>query len=98
MGKPRGTFTREFKVQAVKLVTQQGHRFAEAAANLRIAESLLRIGKQNLDAQGDQAFPGRGNLPAPQEELRLLRAENKRLQMEREMLKTATAFSAKQSL
>jgi transposase len=97
MGKPRRSFTREFKVEAVKLVTEQGRSFAEAAANLGIAESLLRKWKTDLDGQGDQAFPGKGNLPAPEEELRRLRAENKRLQMERDILKKATAFFAKES-
>ena len=98
MGKPRRTFTREFKVEAVKLVTEQGCSFAEAAANLGIAEILLRNWKKNLDTQGDQAFPGKGNLPALEEENRRLRAENKRLQMERDILKKATAFFAKESL
>jgi len=98
MGKPRRTFSREFKVEAVKLVTEQGRSFAEAAANLGIADNLLRTWKQTLDAEGEQAFPGRGNLPALEEELRRLRAENKRLQMERDILKKATAFFAKESL
>ena len=43
------------------------------------------------------AFPGQGNLPALEEELRRLRAENKRLQMERDILKKATAFFARES-
>jgi transposase len=98
MGKPRRTFTREFKVEALKLITEQGRSFAEAAANLGIAEGLLRKWKKDLDAQGDQAFPGKGNLPALEEELRCLRAENKRLQVERDILKKATAFFAKESL
>ena len=97
-GKPRRTFTREFKVEAVKLVTEQGRSFAEAAANLGIAENLLRKWNKDLDAEGDQAFPGKGNLPALEDELRRLRAENKRLQMERDILKKATAFFAKESL
>jgi transposase len=98
MGKPRRTFAREFKVEVVKLVTEQGRSFAEAAANLGVAESLLRKWKKDLGAQGDRAFPGKGNLPALEEELRRLRAENKRLQMERDILKKATAFFAKESL
>jgi len=98
MGKPRRTFTREFKVEAIKLVTEQGRSFAEAAANLGIAENLLRKWKKNLDAAGGHAFPGKGNLPALEEELRRLHAENKRLQMERDILKKATAFFAKESL
>jgi transposase len=83
MGKPRRTFTRAFKVEAVKLVTEQGRSFAEATANLGIAASLLRKWSKDLDAQGDQAFPGKGHLPALEEELRRLRAENKRLQKKR---------------
>jgi transposase InsO family protein len=58
MGKPRRSFTREFKVEAVQRVTEQARSFAEAAANLGIAESLLRKWKQNLDAEGDQALSG----------------------------------------
>ena len=46
---------------------------------------------------GDNAFPGNGNPPALEEELRRLRAENKRLTMERDILKKATAFFARES-
>jgi transposase len=98
MGKPRRLFTREFKVEAVKLVTEQGRSFAEAAANLGIAENLLRKWKKAIEGEGNQAFPGKGTLPTLEEELRRLRAENKRLQMERDILKKATAFFAKESL
>jgi transposase len=51
-----------------------------------------------LEKQPDQAFPGHGNLPAVEAELRHLRAENKRLQMERDILKKATAFFAREAL
>jgi transposase len=63
MGKPRRSIARGFKIEAVKLVTEQGRSFAEAAANLGIAESLLRKWKKDLVDQGDQAFPAKGNLP-----------------------------------
>ena len=53
---------------------------------------------QAFEQQGEQAFPGQGNLPAVEEELRRLRAENKRLLMERDILKKATAFFAKEAL
>jgi transposase len=58
---------------------------------------LLRKWKQNLDAEGGPAFPGKGNLPALEEELRRLRAKNQRLQTERDILSKATAFFAKES-
>src|SRR5688500_4920150 len=75
--------TREFKVEAGKLVTEKGYSVAEAARSLGIGETLLRSWKQAREEQGEQAFPGKGNLPAIEEEVRQLRAENKRLQMER---------------
>jgi transposase-like protein len=50
-------------------------------------ETLLRSWKQTLETQGDQAFPGHGKLPPFEEELRHLRAENKRLRAERDILK-----------
>ena len=58
----------------------------------------LRRWKRELESDGNQAFPGKGNLSAEkQEELDRLRKENKRLRMEREILKKATAFFAKES-
>jgi transposase len=94
MARARRTYSRDFKLAAVKLVTVQGYSIAEAARSLGIGESLLRLWKQKLAAGGDQAFPGHGRLPPLEEEVRRLRAENKRLQMERDILKKATAFFA----
>ena len=98
MAKARRTYTREFKVEAVKLVTEQGYSVAEAARSLGIHETLLRSWKQALHDKGDQAFPGQGKLPAVEDELRRLRAENKRLLAERDILKKAAAFFAKEAL
>ena len=98
MAKTRRTYTPEFKAEAVKLVTEQGYSVAEAARSLGVHETLLRSWKQALQDQGDHAFPGQGNPPAVQEELRRLRAENKRLQAERDILKKAAAFFAKEAL
>ena len=98
MAKKRRTYTPEFKTEAVKLVTAQGYSVAEAARSLGIHETLLRSWKQALQDKGDQAFPGQGKLPAIEEELRRLRAENKRLLAERDILKKAAAFFAKEAL
>jgi transposase len=98
MARQRRSYTSEFKVEAVKLVTEKGYSVAEAARSLGIGENLLRNWKLALQEQGDQAFPGKGKLTAIEEELRQLRAENKRLQMERDILKKATAFFAKEVL
>ena len=98
MARQRRTYANEFKVEAVKLVTEQGYSVAAAARSLDISENLLRSWKTSFQAQGDQAFPGNGRLPAHEEELRRLRAEVKRLLMEREILKKAAAFFAREAM
>src|SRR3954465_1464961 len=98
MARKRRTYTPEFKAEAVKLVTEQGYSVAEAARSLGIHETLLRSWKQTLEAKGPDAFPGLGQPPALEEELRRLRAENKRLLAERDILKKAAAFFAKEAL
>src|SRR5437588_12419506 len=97
MARTRRTYTPEFKAEAVKLVTAQGYSVAEAARSLGLNENLIRSWKQALEAKGEQAFPGHGKLPAVEEELRRLRAENKRLQAERDILKKATALFAREA-
>jgi transposase len=97
MPKTRRTFTPEFKAEAVKLVTEQGRSFVAAAHDLDIGESTLRSWRQAIATSGPQAFPGRGNSPALEEESRRLRVENKRLMMERDILKKATAFFVRES-
>ena len=97
MARPRRTYTAEFKAEAVKLVTEQGYSVAEAARSLGLHQTLLRSWKLALQAKGDEAFPGQGKLPPIEEELRRLRAENKRLQAERDILKKATAFFAREA-
>jgi transposase len=94
MARSRRTYTREFKLAAVRLISVQGYSLAEAARNLGINDNLLRTWRDKLEAESDQAFPGHGQLPPLEEEVRRLRAENKRLQMERDILKKATAFFA----
>ena len=97
MAKQRRNYTREFKVEAVRRIAAEGKSLAEIARELGLGESLLRSWKTALAIEGEQAFPGKGNLPAVEEELRRLRAENQRLRMEREVLKKATAFFARES-
>ena len=97
MAKSRRSFTSEFKAQAVKLVTEGGKSLAEVARDLDLGESMLRARKQAPAKGGDHAFPGKGNPPALEEQLRRLRAENKRLVMGRDILKKATASFARES-
>ena len=97
MAKTRRTFTPEFKAQAVKLVTEQGYSVAEAARSLGLHENLIRSWKQAFQDQGKQAFPGQGKLSPFEEENRRLRVENKRLLAERDILKKAAAFFARET-
>ena len=98
MARTRRTYTPEFKTVAVKLVTEQGYSVAEAARSLGLSDNLLRNWKQALEAKGKQAFPGQGKLSPFEEENRLLRADNKRLLAERDILKKATAFFAREAI
>src|SRR5438552_5410516 len=97
MARSRRSYTPEFKREALKLVTEQGYSVAEAARSLGIHENLLRLWKKALATHGDGAFPGHGCPPAIEEELRRLKAENKRLLAERDILKKATAFFAREA-
>jgi transposase len=98
MARTRRIYTPEFKAEAVKLVTEQGYSVAEAARSLGLTDNLIRNWKRALEAQGDQAFPGRGNLSPFEEENRRRRADNKRLLAERDILKKAAAFFAREAL
>ena len=91
----RRTFTSEYKLQAVQLVTEKGFSYAEAARQLGLRDTQIRTWKKQFDAEGAKAFPGRGN--PVDEELQRLRAENKRLVQERDLLKKAAAFFARES-
>jgi len=97
MTQKRKHYSKQFKVDAVKLVIEQGYNVSEAARNLDIHHSSLRRWKKQLDADGNQAFPGKGHMTMEKEELYRLRKENKRLRMEREILKKAAAFFANES-
>jgi transposase len=87
MARRRRAYTSEFKVEAVKLVTEQGYSVAEACRSLDVCESLLRSWMAALQEKGSDAFPGNGRSSPQEEEIRRLKAENKRLLMEREILK-----------
>jgi transposase len=97
MAKVRRIYTREFKLEAVKLVTEMGYSVAEAARSLGLHENLIRSWKQAFQEQGQQAFPGQGKLSPFEEDNRRLRVENKRLQAERDILKKAAAFFAREA-
>lgn len=93
----RRTFTREFKLEAVKLVKERGVSVAQACRDLDLHENILRkwIRQQATDPQ--HAFPGHGQMKPEQQEIERLRREVVRLKAERDILKKAAAFFAKES-
>ena len=97
MTQKRKNYTAEFKQEAVRLVTEQGYSMSQAARNLDININMLRRWKHQINEQGQDAFPGKGRLLPEQEELYRLREENKRLRMEREILKQTVTFFANES-
>jgi transposase len=97
MARTRPTYTPEFKAQAVKLVSEHGYSIAEAARSLGICENLIRNWMRALRDNGEHAFPTNSNLSLLEQELQRLRAENKRLLAERDILKKAAAFFAREA-
>ena len=79
-------------MEALQLVESSGKSAAQIARDLGIPEGSLYRWRNEFSARGDQAFPGQGNLPADQEELRKLRRENEILRQERDILKKAIAI------
>jgi transposase len=90
--KRRRNYSQEFKEEAVKLVTEQGYSITVAARSLEINASMLRRWKSEFENGGE----GAGTVATLQAELKQLRKENKRLELEREILKKAAAFFAKE--
>lgn len=96
MGRTRRSFTKEFKLEAVRLVIEEKRSISQVARELGIRDTVLgRWIKEFEQSQGD-AFPGKGKLPAEAEELRRLRRENERLQIEHAILKKAIAIFSKE--
>ncbi len=71
----RKKYTKEFKQDAVSLVTEQGYKVAEASRNLGIDHRMLGRWVKEFQDDENEAFRGNGKLTAEQEELRRLRAE-----------------------
>ncbi len=95
MGKKRRSFSKDFKLEAVKLVKEGGLSASRAAKDLGVYETCLRRWMKQYEI--DQGKGPAGALTtAEKEELRRLRRENRTLRMEREVLKKATAFFAKE--
>jgi transposase-like protein len=96
MGRKRRSFNAEFKAEAVRLCKVGDRSIGRVAKDLDLTEGALREWVKRADIDTGQGPPG-ALTTAEREELTQLRRENKRLQMEREILKKAAAFFAKEN-
>ena len=91
-------YTKEYKLDAISLVLDQGYTASEAARSLEINANMLRrwIREYQTDDDG-QAFRGNGKLTLEQEEIRRLKVEVRQLKLEKQILKEATVFFARET-
>ena len=93
----RRKFTREFKLEAVKLITERGVKVAQASQDLGVHPTQLRQWVKDFATDPEQAFPGHGQMKAEQAEIARLKREVAKLKAERDILKKAAAYFAKES-
>ncbi len=94
----RRQFSGEFKLEAVKLVKERRVSVAQAARDLEVHENVLRKWMREVAADAQQAFPGQGVMKPEAAEIERLKKENAKLRMERDILKKAAAYFAKESM
>lgn len=92
----RRVFSREFKAEAVRLVVERGVKVKQAAKDLGIHENVLRKWVKDFAADPKQAFPGRGKMKPDDAEVARLRRELAKTKTERDILKKAIAYFAKE--
>ena len=93
MGTKARHFSREFKRDAVQLVTKQKMSVGKVARDLDIHPNLLHLWRRKFLAEGDKAFTGKGRIVPEKAEIRRLRKELEKVKEERDILKKAVAFS-----
>jgi transposase len=94
----RRKFSREFKLEAVKLVRERGVAVVQAARDLDLHVNVLRKWVREQSADPQQAFPGHGQMKPEQLEIEKLRREVAKLKVERDILKKAAAYFARDSI
>ena len=92
MKRIRRSYTREFKLEALKLLETSGKCIYEIENDLGIGHGCLTRWKQRFSEEGDNAFPGHGRGTPEQERIRQLERENTILRQERDILKKAVAI------
>ena len=95
MSEKRKSYDKEFKLSAVKMITEGGMSLMQVSRDLGVNENSLHKWKKDYLSDQQNAFPGKGNLKPEQEELRKKDREIARLKMERDILKKAISYFAK---
>jgi transposase len=95
MSEKRRQFTREYKLEAVRLV-KQGQSVSSVAAALGIRSAMVRHWRRQVESGEPEIFRGHGRVTSQEEELRRLRRELARVTEERDFLKKAAAYFAKE--
>lgn len=94
----RRKFSREFKLEAVRLVKDRGVAVAQAARDLDLHENVLRKWVREAGSDPQHAFPGHGLMKPEQLEIDRLRKEVSKLKAERDILKKAAAYFARDAI
>ena len=92
----RRKFSREFKLEAVRLIKEQGISLAQAARDLGVHTSVLRRWVIQADEAGSQAFPGKGRMRPADADVARLQRDLRRVTAERDILKKALGYFAKE--
>ncbi len=95
--KQRRRFSREFKIEAVRLASHEGVPMSQVARDLGVGENLLRRWRAAYGADPTHAFGGPGRLAPRDAEVAGLKGELARVKRERDCLKSAAVFFAKES-
>lgn len=94
----RRKFSREYKLEAVKLVRERGVTVAPASRDLDVHENVLRKWVREYGDDPSQSFPGKGQMKPEQLEIERLRREVAKLKAERDILKKAAAYFARDAI
>ena len=97
MARKRRVYSTEFKLEAIRLLESGNLKVSEVARDLDIGHSVLRAWRRKYSKQGPDAFPGQGKVSDVETENRRLRKELAQLKQERDFLKKAATFFAKES-
>ena len=87
----------EFKIEAVRLVRERGVSVAQASRDIAVHENVVRKWVREFGTDPKQAFPGHGQMKPEQLEIDRLRREVAKLKAERDILKKAAAYFARES-